>query len=300
MKISVQGEQCFPIVKLMAEHLKAAGFDAYPDPDGFPRGQDILWYVGCFRPIEHTFQSMKTLYPKIKFVLQWSGSDILWTPPDVPHGNAHVYIAPCRNWALEAAEKFHLDCKSIELTPIRVHPLSPLPEKPRILIYGHWDAEGGAKYQLPMILEECRRHRADAEFHVIGDGWRSMHVNHITFHNWIHDYDVKVEFFKSMSGLIYMPKPHELHKYGGFVSLTPIEFAQMGRKVVRNGSYYGMFNTEFGFPQTISDMLAMKDDWWGSDKGEEPYKYYAREFAPEKCQNTLREIIDKNLTEWGD
>ena len=287
LKISVQGEQCFPIVKLMAEHLKAAGYEAYADIDGFPRGQDVLWYVGCFNPIQHTFEAMHKLYPKLKTALQWAGSDILWTSPNVPHGNANLYVAPCESWAREVSEKFSVTCESIHLTPIKVHPLSPLPEKPRILIYGHWSADGGLKYQLPMILEECRRHAHEADFHVIGDGWRDMRVNHITYHHWIDDFDAKVEFFKGMSGLIYMPKPHEEHKYGGFVSLTPIEFAQMGRQVLRNGEYPFMLDSRQLFPMGVMMLSSETKEQWR----EMISSYYSSEYAPGKCQTRLKEVI---------
>jgi hypothetical protein len=287
VKISVQGEQCFPIVKLMAEHLRAAGFDAYADLDGFNRAQDVLWYVGCFQPIAHTLQSMQVLYPKLKIVLQWSGSDILWTNR-LPSTPIDLHVTCCRNWALEVAEKFRVDCKSIELTPIRVHPLSPLPEKPRILVYGHWDAAGGEKYQLPVILAECRRHADECDFHVIGDGWRDMKLSRITYHRWIDSYDAKVEFFKGMSGLIYMPKPHEQHKYGGFVSLTPVEFAQMGRNVIRNGEYPFLTNGFNDLPRSLELMIEIAKQHVDLKLASD---YYSHEYAPERCQNALKEVI---------
>lgn len=287
MKISVQGEQCFPIVKLMAEHLKAAGHDAHADPDMFPRGEDMLWYVGCFGGVAHALDGVRKQYPKAKTVLQWAGSDILWSsaPP-----RFDFYVAPCANWAREASENFGVAVHNISLTPLKVLPLTAPPHAARILIYGHWDVNGGEKYQVPWILANIPSEvYSKAEIRVVGDGWRATRVGRVYFHPFIHDQDEKERFFTSMSALIYMPKPHEMHRYGGFVSLTPIEFAQMGRQVIRNGGYPYMIDAGQHFP--VAALKLLEPTFTAED--ETASIYYAREYAPEKCQTRLKEVLSK-------
>jgi hypothetical protein len=93
-----------------------------------------------------------------------------------------------------------------------------------------------------------------------------------------------------MSGLIYMPKPHEQHKYGGFVSLTPVEFAQMGRYVIRNGIYVFMIEGSHNLGHAIETILQFIRDP-NLANPEVVSRMYSSEFAPEKCQNALKEVI---------
>jgi hypothetical protein len=228
---------------------------------------------------------MRKLYPKVKLVLQWVGSDIVWSTV-APHADAHV--TTCGNWARETSEKFGVKCEDIHLTPLKVHLVTPMPSQPRILIYGHWDQNGGDKYMIPYIVRNIPPEvYQQAEIHVIGSRWRHLRVMNVQYHPWIEGEEEKERFWEQMSALIYMHRINEQHKYGGFIGLTAIEFMQMGRWVIRNGSYKHVVNAMLGtFQEAVTWVTKSAHSLY--DEGSQ---YYSREFSPELCQNRLKEVL---------
>lgn len=259
------------------------------------RSVDVLWNYGFFFNAWHLLQLLKSSNHKMKVVNFWAGSDILEVEQtltkhpqlrDIIFRNVDVHATDSQGFRREVKEKFGIE--SLYVPSIPPKPMLPAPLPRRFTVAVYMPRERLSFFQYPIVEQAAKAYRRtpfylfpshkiiSGEQLTLGSVARNMH-----FMDFVEG-DEKAKWWSKCSVLIVLP----VH---GSVSITGMEFMQMGRTVITTQP--GPFMVEAHSAPEVITALADSTKLGDYAKAQQ---FYAQEYTAEKqfeyTVNLLRNI----------
>ena len=271
------------------------GFQCLPFDPQFGYGYvnwadvDVLWNVGFFFNANRIIEQIKTRNPGMKVVNMWCGSDILETEQVLnqsPQAKTLLFkdidehVTDWVGFQREIKEKFGIESKYVPSIPARPMAPKPLPKEFTIAVY--MPRERLDFFQYGTILTVAKTF-PKTSFHLFpshklsGREQAPPASKNMHFMDFVQGRE-KEDWWAKSSVLIVIP----VH---GSISVTGIEFMQMGRAVITNqeAPYMMQANTP---EQIVGSLQTVK-------KRKQPDRrasqYYIDEFSPKtQLEHTLQ------------
>ena len=185
---------------------------------------DWIWNMGNFETVFNWMAEKKRDYPKLKFIAQWIGTDILQHESFVNQGfpdpflAADIHIADATNLQDEARQLTQMDVGLVRSIPPKVYAPTPITQWDNVLAYvpnGRDDF-----FRWAWILEVAKEY-PDITFNIIARDTTDGLPANVICHKEIGGAEKEALFRKCFAYL--RPIQHD------GIGLTLIEMAQMGR-----------------------------------------------------------------------
>jgi hypothetical protein len=302
MRIAVISAGVRFLPERFANILASAGYDAKFYPLDRRTGYayvdwssvDVAWGIGFFFECDQLYDALKSKYPHIKIVNTWVGTDLLNTLSFVRARpkckkcllkSIDVHVVDDVGFAKEL--KDWLGVESVYFVPSIPDPmpLRPLPTEFAVGVY--IPPHRKDFYGYPIIVEAAKQ-LFDVPFYIFA--WNNTDkektpppLPNVHFIGFVEG-DEKLDWFGRCSANITIPM------HGG-VSLTLIEFMQMGRRCVSNKKLpYAYYVEETEMPNGIVERL--KEIMKFKEPDEEASKHYREEYSPKKVVEHVKPVLE--------
>ena len=195
---------------------------------------DAVWNIGFFFDIDCFFDWLKALYPQVKTVNTWVGTDILnavqWFRQRAKCYRCalrgiDIHVADGLNLVQELRESLSLESQYVPSVPEPIPFSSHIMDATRVAVYA--PAHRKEFYRHQVAVEVARLEPAmHFDFYSITPDNDFPSLPNCEFKGFLQGNE-KLEAFKNSSYLIVLPEH-------GSVSMTLIEFMMMGRRVISN------------------------------------------------------------------
>jgi len=257
---------------------------------------DAVWNLGFFFDIDCFFDWLKALYPEVKTVNTWVGSDILnsvdWFKQRTKCyrcalRSIDLHVADGLNLAEELKQSLGLESYYVPSVPDPL-PLSPIVHKSYVAVYA--PAHRKDFYHHPQIVEVARLNpHMHFDFYSYTPDPDFPALPNCHFQGFLQN-GAKLKAFKDDAYLIMLPEH-------GSVSMMLIEFMMMGRRVISNIDAPFVYHVQEPVTAEGVQKALEKANADGSDgPNEEASKYYHKEYGFEKVRGYIEPIL-KELEE---
>lgn len=256
---------------------------------------DVCLNVGFFFHPDQFFDFLKAKYPNIRIVNYWVGTDILnfrefvrFRPKckECMLRSIDVHLADDVEFVKELKDWFGLEAYFVPSVPDPM-PLMPLPSRFAVACY--IPPHRKDFYGYPIIVEVAGN-LPEVPFYIFAlDNTDRDHTKpplpNIHFVGYVQG-EEKLKWFSSCSAHISIPV------HGG-VSLTLIEFMQMGRRCISNKKIPYVYYVEEkpDIAQSIVDKLTEIMKFKEPDC--EASKYYTNEYSPKKVLDHIKPVLSR-------
>lgn len=256
---------------------------------------DVVWNIGFFSHVDCFLDTLKALFPHIKTVNTWVGTDILsameWfdARPKCARcalRSIDIHVADGTNLQAELKQYFGLDCFYVPSIPDPI-PLTPLPQfQKNVAVY--CPSHRKEFYHYNAILQLAQK-EPSFNFHffsITPDPDPPKLVN--AYFEGFFLGEEKTKAFTECSYLIVLPQH-------GSVSMMLIEFMQMGRRVISNidAPFVYKVSTPITSEQLQEQLKRAYQDTLKTGVNESASKYYHKEYGIERVKETIHPILEK-------
>lgn len=285
-------------------------FTFYPYTREYGYGQvdwsqvDVLWNFGFFFNADQIIESIKEENPKLKVVNTWAGSDMLESRQmlavrpkckDCLFKAIDIHVTDWVGFQKELKEWFNLESMYVPSIPQKPMSLKPLPKKFTVAVYMPRERTQFFQYgtirnvalnlpKIPFYLFPSHRlEETDPLFKGIprADSFDTGPPANMHFMDFVEG-EEKEKWWTDCSALIVIP----VH---GSVSVTGIEFMQMGRSVITNREipYMEECNTVDAIKLCLSVLKHRKKPNSAASK------YYLEEYSPKRQFEYTEKVLKK-------
>jgi len=251
---------------------------------------DILWNVGLFFNIDELFHEVKTMYPEIKIINHWVGTDILNARSFFTERprcmecwmrNIDLHIADDHHFIEELKAFFDVEARFVPTLPTYPLTLKPLPERFAVGVY--MPPHRHKFYRYDFIVEVARR------------------VPEIPFYFFALDNTDRDKTKPPSPNIHFMgyKPPGEKEKWWermsvfmifvvhGGLGVTQIEALQMGRYVICDKEYPYVIKCKT-VDEVVEELRRLQRV---KEPNEEASEYYRKEYSPESLVKYTEEAL---------
>lgn len=250
---------------------------------------DVLWNMGYFFTVDQLFMQLKVMYPQIKIVNHWIGTDILYiaqflaSRPLCKHcflSKIDLHLVDDYSFQQELHNLFYLETLFVPTLPEHPMPLTPLPEEFAVGVYLPFYKRDFYRFN---DIFKVAMQLPDIPFYVFSlDKWEMEGVpENIQFTEYIPP-EKKEEVWGLCSVFISVP----IH---GGLGITAIEMEQMGRDVITDKEYPHTHRIE-----SLIDMVGVIKKLKAKSKlNKKGSEFYHQEYSVENLQKYTLEALAK-------
>lgn len=253
---------------------------------------DVLWNIGFFFGIDNLFMAAKALFPNLRVVNDWSGSDILWLkqmvaerPRCLPCLTGAINLHTCDWWSYrDELKELNINALVIPSIPSWRPDVVPLPEKPAVLYY--LPVKPKDFFLFPQVVGWATQLKVP--FNVVGNeadkalnGAPGIPPN-MKFHGHV-SAEAREKLWKECSVFLYTPQH-------GSWSVLGQEMQFLGRWVASTLMLPQSEHIPLDRPETglaiIRNLLAKKE------VNQEGADYVKKERTPEKLKDAVKKVME--------
>lgn len=258
---------------------------------------DVVWNLGFFFDVDCLFDWLKALYPEMKTVNTWVGTDILnsigWFKQ-----RSKCYRCALRSTDIHVADGLNLVQELKQLGIENAYyvpsvpdtlPLLPITQKNRVAVYAPAHRKEFYRYQIAVEVAKLEP-SYHFDFYSITPDNDFPNLPNCHFKGFIQG-EQKLQAFADDAYLVMLPEH-------GSVSMMLIEFMMMGRRVISN--IEAPFVYRVREPVTVEDVKGALErafaDTCSKGLNEEASKHYLKEYGFEKVRGYIEPVL-KELEE---